>query len=111
MDGVSQYAHRLAWLYVHGVWPPHEVDHINGDRSDNRIANLRLATRQQNSENRHGAQSNSKTGLVGVSWHKRAGKWQAHIRVKGRTRYLGLFESTQDACMAYLQAKQTMGVI
>lgn len=62
-------AHRLAWLYVHGEWPPKFIDHVNGDLSDNRIANLRPATRAQNGANRK-LESNSSSGLKGVSWHK-----------------------------------------
>jgi len=97
VDGRSNYAHRLAWIYMHGAIPLGQIDHINGIRSDNRIANLRPATPAQNVANRHGAQANSKSGVIGVSWHKRAGKWQAH---RGR-RYLGLFDTKEAASAAY----------
>lgn len=96
-------AHRLAWLFVHGTWPPTDVDHINGDKSDNRMCNLRLSTDSQNRANAK-IQGNSSTGLKGVCFHKKLGKWQATITVNGATRYLGLFGSAEEAHAAYQQA-------
>jgi hypothetical protein len=103
--GRSYYAHRLAWFYVHGVWPE-EVDHINGNRADNRIQNLRDVNRQENAENRHGCQKNSKSLVLGVSWHKKAKKWQAHICVAKEKKYLGLFADINEAQNAYLIEKE-----
>lgn len=100
--GQSYYAHRLAWFYVHGEWPEHEIDHINGIKDDNRISNLRKATPQENQRYRFNAQRNSKTGVIGVSWHDKANKWQAHFDGK----YLGVFQSIDDASQAYKSAKE-----
>ena len=60
-------AHRLAWFYVYGVWPKNEIDHINGCKSDNRIANIRDATRDMNNQNLRSSKTGSKTNLIGVS--------------------------------------------
>lgn len=106
--GHSHYAHRLAWLYVHGVLPDCEVDHINGNKSDNRISNLRLASRLENAQNKHRPQSNNKSGHLGISWHKKAKKWQVHICSCRKRHYLGVFETIEEAQIAYLKAKQTM---
>lgn len=107
IDGGHHYAHRLAWLYVYGEWPSKNIDHINGDRSDNRIANLRDATQGMNLCNKR-IQSNNRCGLKGVSWHRAAGKWIAQIGVRGEHVYLGLFESPEDAHQAYCQAAQKL---
>lgn len=64
--GKSYKAHRLAWLYVMGRWPKNDIDHINGVRCDNRIINLREATRAENKQNTRKANSNNRTGLLGV---------------------------------------------
>ena len=106
VDGTSHYAHRLAWLYSYGEFPDCQIDHINGDRKDNRIANLRSVTSAENQQNKKNAQSNNKTGLLGVSWHAKAGKWQAHISVSKKHKYLGLFDNKDDAHQSYLKAKK-----
>lgn len=105
--GVSRYAHRLAWLYVYGEMPANEIDHINGIKSDNRICNLRPATPGQNKQNMRRAQSNSKSGYLGVSWHKKAKKWQAHISVNRKHIYLGLHDDIDSAYASVLKAKET----
>jgi hypothetical protein len=97
------YAHRLAWVMVHGEWPK-EIGHINGDRADNRIVNLCLATRSQNLANA-GLTSNNTSGMKGVSWDKSRHKWQAHIKVKGRCINLGRFNTQVRAIMARLEAE------
>lgn len=100
-------AHRLAWFYVYGRWPEDQVDHINGDRSDNSLKNLRLACQSQNSCN--GAlRSTNKSGYRGVSWSKDKSKWVARI-VKERKQYvLGYFASKEEAYYAYLQAAREL---
>ena len=103
--GQSYYAHRLAWLYVHGTMPKDEIDHINGDKGDNRITNLREATGLQNQQNKKKAQSNSKSGHLGISWHEKGKKWQVHICVCKKRKYLGLYDTIDQAKKAYLQAK------
>lgn len=99
-------AHRLAFLYVHGRWPEPEVDHINGVRSDNRIANLREATRAQNCQNKKGAYRNSKSGQPGVYMKKASGKWFAEIVSNHRTISLGTFQTRDEAIAAYEGAKR-----
>jgi citrate synthase len=77
-------AHRLAWLYVHGEWPNDQIDHINGDKVDNRISNLRAATPSQNKQNARKARSDSRSGLIGAIWSSRQNKWRAVIMVEGK---------------------------
>lgn len=96
-------AHRLAWLYVYGEWPDAEIDHINGNTGDNRISNLRPATRAQNGANR-GRQTNNASGVKGVCWHAQSGKWRAMIRISGKSRHLGLFNDIGAAAAAYARA-------
>lgn len=100
----SYAAHRLAWLYVVGRWPVEEIDHRNGQRDANWIANLREARSGQNNQNTALYRSN-RSGKVGVSWHKAAGCWRARIDIAGEQRHLGSFASKDDAGAAYLKAK------
>ena len=104
--GKSYYAHRLAWLYVYGQWPKNEIDHINGIKNDNRIKNLRDISGIANLQNRVRCQKNSETQTLGVSWHKKTKKWQAHICVYKQRKYLGLFESIEDAHNEYLKERE-----
>lgn len=93
-------AHRLAWLYVYGEWPASFIDHINGDRADNRIANLRQASNAENMRNR-GANKNNASGRKGVTWHKRKRKWHAQIGVSAKRISLGCFDCPDEASRAY----------
>lgn len=106
--GRSIYVHRLAWFMSHGEWPNGEIDHVNGDRSDNRLSNLRVADRTENSQNMRSAKSNNPHGVLGLNWHKGAGKWMAQITVDKQQKYLGLFKSADDARSAYLTAKREL---
>lgn len=92
--------HRLAFLFMTGEMPTGMVDHINGDPSDNRWSNLRLATPEQNAINRRTV---SATGFKGVTRHS-GGKYQASIKVKGRGIYLGLYATAKEASEAYQTA-------
>jgi hypothetical protein len=104
--GKSYKAHRLAWLYVHGVWPLTNLDHINGDRADNRISNLREATHAQNAQNRKHARRGHTLGVLGVVWRERNKKYEARIHIEGKYKYLGLFATAEEAHAAYLTAKR-----
>lgn len=84
-------AHRLAWLYVHGAWPEGDIDHINRDRSDNRIANLRQATRAQNLQN---------SIYAGAYWYAKRQKWRVNIRVDGKRIWVGDYATRADALAA-----------
>ena len=105
IGGFRYKLHRLAWLYVYGVWPVAHLDHINGIRDDNRIANLREADNAQNHQNKKRAQSNNASGYLGVCWHKQNEKWRAQIQVGGKKIQLGYFEKADEAHAAYLKAK------
>ena len=111
LGGVYYWAHRLAWLFVYGNNPSDQIDHINGDATDNRISNLRIVTSAINSQNLHSAHPNNKySGLLGVSWHPQTGKWAARIQVDGRQISLGLYFNPQDAHSAYLEAKRKLHI-
>lgn len=97
-------AHRLAWLYVHGHWPANDIDHINGDRKDNRLANLREATRSENLQNQRRGRGGT-SAFLGVSWRP-YGKWSAQIYINGRKTSLGCFTTEEAAAAAYLAAKR-----
>lgn len=97
--------HRLAWLYVHGRWPTKLLDHKNRDPSDNRIDNLREATYQENAQNRK-LSCTSRSGFLGVTLHKKTGKYQASIMNDKKPRYLGLYATAEQASCVYLAAKQ-----
>lgn len=107
VDGNNYRVHRLAWLYVYGRWPDGDLDHIDGDPSNNRIANLREATDAQNLANSKKPITNQ-SGYKGVSWHADAQKWQVHIRHKGRSIALGLFTDPVVAHAAYCKAARDL---
>lgn len=108
IDGKDYTAHRLAWLYVYGVEPSGYIDHINGDRSDNRIVNLRDVSQVVNMQNVYAAKSNSKTGLRGVSWHAQRKKYTARIKSGARYLSLGLHDTPEAAHAAYMEAKRRL---
>ena len=89
IDGRECGAHRLAWLYVYGQFPPEQIDHINHDKVDNRIVNLRCVSDVENKRNKTKSKNNT-SGVTGVNWHKPAQKWLVRIKVNGKTLYLGL---------------------
>lgn len=104
-------AHRLAWFIAHGVWPIGEVDHINGDRLDNRLANLRIVDRAGNSQNQLRAhRDNRSCGLLGVTWNKQHGKWQAKLQARKKRHHVGYFSDPEAAHAAYLEAKAVMHI-
>jgi hypothetical protein len=104
VDNVRHKSHRLAWFYMHGEWPPHQVDHINRVRGDNRIANLRLATRAENLQNRNLSKNNT-SGHEGVKWNGRVGKWYAQISHNKERMHLGSYSNIEDAIAARSAAR------
>ena len=91
--------HRVVYVIHHGHIPNRlQIDHINGDRADNRIANLRLLTHTQNCQNKKSAK--------GFSYNKRLNKYSAQLKVKGKQIYLGMFDTKEQAKGAYLEAKK-----
>lgn len=105
--GKEYAAHRLAFLWMTGAWPEASLDHINGDKVDNRWKNLREATPSQNAANRSVTWVN-KVGLKGVIRVTRYGvtKYEARIRVNGKQQHLGRFDSAQEAHQAYIAAAE-----
>jgi hypothetical protein len=107
VEGAQRRAHRLAWLYMTGEWPLREIDHINGDRSDNRFENLRDVTRAINVQNRHEPRAGKLfDSPLGVHFCRSTGKWRAQIGVRGRRVHLGRYASPELAYAAYLDAKR-----
>lgn len=107
VDGVRRLAHRVVWAIHYGDWPELLIDHVNGNRSDNRIVNLRLATNSQNLCNR-GLQKNSTTGFRGVSFEKRKRLFEAHIKINGKKKFLGYFRTAEEASVVYERAAQRL---
>jgi hypothetical protein len=103
IDGKYYAEHRLVWMWWHGEFPKLSIDHINGNKSDNRVSNLREASRSQNQHNQPMYKNNS-TGYKGVSFCKTTGKWKATIGKSTNRFYLGVFNSPQEAAHAYNKA-------
>jgi hypothetical protein len=101
------YLHRLAWFYVHGVWPNGDIDHIDGVKSNNAISNLRVATRSENTCNKGPTRRNT-TGYKGVSYDKRRKKYVAHIKKDYRSIGLGRYDTAQEAYAAYCSAARAL---
>lgn len=94
-------AHHLAWLYIYGESPMGLLDHVNGEKDDNRISNLRLANKSQNGAN---MKPRIAGRLKGCYFHKLANKWAACIKKNRRSIYLGLFPTEKAAHAAYMSA-------
>lgn len=107
LDTVLYKAHRLAWLYTHGEWPATGLDHINRDKADNRIENLRMADQSVNMHNT-AARNNSKSGVAGVTWRADRKKWNARIKVGYKNFNLGLFDDMQAAIAARQTAERRL---
>tara|TARA_R110000850_G_scaffold29148_2_gene80695 strand:+ start:473 stop:973 length:501 start_codon:yes stop_codon:yes gene_type:complete len=108
IDGGRFRAHRLAWLYITGCHPTEQIDHINGNRSDNRIKNLREVSQLNNNRNR-GINSNNTSGFTGVTFDKSTGKWIAQIEVKGFNHLIGRFINKSDAVKARVEKEIELG--
>ena len=109
IDGKLYYSHRLAWLYVYGVWPTNDIDHKDHDKKNNVIANLRDATRSENLQNMVDAKiSNISTGLLGSCFSKSHGKYIASISVGRKRKHIGVFQTAELAHKAYVEAKRVL---
>lgn len=102
INNVSCMEHRLVFLYHHGYLPAF-IDHIDGNKGNNAIENLREATKQQNEFNK-GTNTTNTSGYKGVSYHKGDGKWRATMRVNGKQKHLGNFDTPEEAQAAYCKA-------
>lgn len=109
-EGRSYSVHRIAWLYANGCEPSGEVDHIDGDKTNNRIGNLRDVTRTHNQENLRLPHKDNACGLLGVCFNKKNRKFIAQITIKGHLNYLGSFDSAESAHEAYLTVKRKQHV-
>lgn len=107
VDGVQLFAHRVAWALHHGSWPSSFLDHKNRKRDDNRLCNLRLCGQSQNVMNTDVDRRN-KSGVKGVCWNAKSGKWQAGIKCKGRSIHLGLFGDIGEAARVRAAAAKSL---
>jgi len=107
-DSKRYLAHRVVWLYVHGSWPEFDIDHINGNKSDNRLENLRDVPAKINRQNLHGPKGkNTSSGLLGVYLHNQ-GRYVARIQKDGKCTYIGVYDCPYEAHEAYLVAKRIL---
>lgn len=105
LRGIRIAAHRLAWALHFNLWPDGEIDHINGDKQDNRIENLRDVPSFVNKQNLRSATKRNKLGVLGV--HQRQGRFRADISIDGAAKAIGTFASADEAHAAYLAAKRS----
>lgn len=108
INGKNYYAHRLAWLYIYGEMPVVQIDHINHNRIDNRIENLRIATNKVNLKNQSKRKTNT-SGANGITWCKRAKKWYATISIDGKRKSLGYHIKFSEAVDARKDAEVLYG--
>ena len=106
--GVKYLSHRLILAKHLGEWPPYQVDHINGVKTDNRIANLRVVTQSENAKNRR-LPSNNTSGVMGVGFRPDQNAWSAHISQDGKRVHLGSFKTMQEAVFARKAAEADIG--
>lgn len=105
IDGVLYAAHRLAWFYANGTWPDGHVDHINRDKLDNRMPNLRVCNDLENGQNANLSKAN-KSGVTGVWFNSKIGKWHAQIMVNRKNLYLGRYQNKEEAIKARKSAEE-----
>lgn len=108
INQISYLQHRLAWFYTHASWPVQHIDHIGGDKTNNRIRNLRVVSNSVNSENMRHARAHSKYGILGVGFDERKDMWRARITARGKEKFLGYFITATKAQQAYLSAKRKL---
>lgn len=109
VEGERMQAHKIVWALENNCFPQpgFDIDHIDGDKTNNSPDNLRLATRSQNNYNARKRRNNT-SGFKGVSFDKSRGRWDARIRAEGKTRYLGRFDTAEAAKAAYDAAAKTL---
>lgn len=107
VDGISYLCHRIAWKYVYGSDPEGCIDHINGDGSDNRICNLRIANKSQNACNSK-LRSDNASGFKGVHFDKKNNMWMATIEMNGKSTYLGRSKNIDAANIMATEARKTL---
>lgn len=108
LDGKMYLAHRLAWFYVTGEWPKHQIDHIDGNKGYNAFSNLRDVVQAVNMQNQGRPQRSNKSGFRGVSFEKATNKWRADISANGKRTTIGRFDTPELAYEHYLGARRTM---
>jgi len=97
-------AHRLAWLHTHGEWPSDLMDHMDGNKSNNRLSNLRVTDASGNTENIRKPNRRNKSGFLGVIRFQN--KWRASITIRKKTHWIGDFDTPEEAHQAYLNVKR-----
>ena len=107
-NGKHYYAHRLAWLYMNGTAPDSQIDHIDGNGTNNSISNLRLATASENQRNMR-LQSRNASGFTGVHFFNQTKKWRAVISINGKNVHLGLYKNKEDAIKTRVEANKEYG--
>lgn len=108
IDGVRYSAHWVAWALFYEAWPTDRIDHINGDRTDNRIGNLREVSNYANAQN-IGIGTRNKSGYLGVYWNNKDSRWAAEIKAFGKKRFLGNFATKDAAIAARITAEAELG--
>ena len=108
LRGRTLYAHRIIWALTFGEWPGGEIDHANGDRADNHLANLRVVQPGKNQQNQK-LRSNNTSGAQGVRWLASRGKWHASIRVNYKAHHLGVFDTFEEALRARRAGERLYG--
>ena len=106
IGGKKYLAHRLIWMMVYGKFPDGQIDHIDGDPTNNRLSNLRDVAPEINSQNQRRARGTTASGFLGVS--KMRDKWRATIKAGGTRSYLGVFSTPEDAHAVYVEAKRRL---
>jgi len=107
IDGKPYLAHRVIWYMVHGEWPD-QIDHINGNKNQNHLSNLRNVDQRTNGRNQKRSSLNT-SGVTGVYWHKTSSKWRSVIKVDGHRKYLGHFDDFNEAVKARKEAEVKYG--
>ena len=106
VDGIKRLAHSLAWLYQTSAHPCGVIDHVDGNKANNAFANLRDVSMSENQQNQSKSQRNSSSGFLGVAPIRN--KWRAQLVVDGRQKYLGMFDTPEEAHQSYLCAKRLL---